>query len=76
MNSHNEMQDRIRLMEIDIDGLKESIALTRTMLATMAISGKDREKAEQLITINQEKIARLQEDIDRYRDACAGGRLS
>lgn len=75
MNSHNEMQDRIRLMEIDIEGLRESIDLTRTMLVTMAISGKDREKAEQLIAENREKIARLVEAIARYRDASAGGQL-
>lgn len=75
MNSHNEMQDRIRLMEIDIEGLRESIDLTRNMLVTMAISGKDREKAEQLIAENREKIARLVEAIARYRDASAGGQL-
>jgi hypothetical protein len=54
-------------MEIDLKGLTGSIELTRTMRATMAISGKDREKAEQLITENQEKIARLVEAIARYR---------
>ncbi|CUX65931.1 MULTISPECIES: hypothetical protein [Agrobacterium tumefaciens complex] len=75
MNSHNEMQDRIRLMEIDIEGLRESIDLTRNMLVTMAISGKDRKKAEQLIAENREKIARLVEAIARYRDASADGQF-
>ena len=64
----NEMNEHLRLMEAEIAALKESVSLTRSMISNMAMCGKDKDRAEQLIADNQEKIARLQETIERYRN--------
>jgi len=75
MSTANEMTEHIRLMEAEIEALKDSVSLTQSMLSNMALRGKDKDKAEHLVAGNQEKIAQLQEAVERYRHQIIGDHL-
>ncbi len=62
----NGSQDHIRWLKAEIMALRQSISLTRSLLARM--TPKNRQAAELLIETNEKKIANLNAIIARYRE--------
>lgn len=62
----NGSQDHIRWLKAEIMALRQSISLTRSLLARM--TPKNQQTAELLIETNEKKIADLNAIIARYRE--------